>query len=111
MDTENQFSVDLLIFIGFTSFIESIGATNFTESTGSTRATRFISFIGDTSVIGFTENIETTIKFWVLDDITQQLLESKHTFTLGQLFKIAPNLKQYVGAKHSVNHCYNQTFG
>jgi hypothetical protein len=34
-----------------------------------------------------------------LEDITQQLLESKHTLTLGQLFKIAPNLKQYVAAK------------
>jgi len=26
-------------------------------------------------------------------------LESKHTFTLGQLFKITPDLKQYVVAK------------
>ncbi len=34
-----------------------------------------------------------------MEDITQQLLESKHTLTLGQLFKIVPNLKQYVAAK------------
>jgi hypothetical protein len=26
-------------------------------------------------------------------------LESKHTFTLSQFFKIAPNLKQYIIAK------------
>jgi hypothetical protein len=35
----------------------------------------------------------------VLEEIRQQLLESKHTLTLGQLFKIVPNLKQYVVAK------------
>jgi hypothetical protein len=35
----------------------------------------------------------------VLEEISQQLLESKHTFTLGQLFKILPNLKLYVAAK------------
>jgi hypothetical protein len=29
----------------------------------------------------------------------QQLLESEHTFTLGKFFRIAPNLRQYVGAK------------
>jgi hypothetical protein len=28
-----------------------------------------------------------------------QLLESEHTFTLGELFKITPNLRQYVTAK------------
>jgi hypothetical protein len=26
-------------------------------------------------------------------------LENKHTFTLGQFFKIVPNLRQYLGAK------------
>ncbi len=31
-----------------------------------------------------------------MEDITQQLLENKHTFILGLLFKIVPNLKQYV---------------
>jgi hypothetical protein len=36
--------------------------------------------------------------FSILEEIGQQL-ESKHTFTLGQLFKIAFNLKQYVVAK------------
>lgn len=35
----------------------------------------------------------------VLEEISQQLLESKHAFTLGQLFKIVPNLKLYVVAK------------
>jgi hypothetical protein len=34
-----------------------------------------------------------------LEDITQQLLESKHIFTLGQLFQIAPNLTQYIVTK------------
>jgi len=29
-------------------------------------------------------------------------LESKHTLTLGHLFKIAPDLKQYVAAKLSL---------
>jgi hypothetical protein len=31
-----------------------------------------------------------------LEKISQQLLENKHSLTLGELFKIAPNLKQYV---------------
>jgi hypothetical protein len=34
-----------------------------------------------------------------LVNINQQLLDCKHTLTLGQLFKITPNLKQYVVAK------------
>jgi hypothetical protein len=34
-----------------------------------------------------------------LEDITQQLLEGKHTLTLSQLFKIALDLRQYVVAK------------
>jgi hypothetical protein len=36
-----------------------------------------------------------------LEEISQLLLESKHTFTLGQLFKIALNFKQYVTTKLS----------
>jgi hypothetical protein len=32
----------------------------------------------------------------VLEDITQQLLESKHLLYLGQLLKIALDLKQYI---------------
>ncbi len=35
----------------------------------------------------------------ILEDFTQQLLESKHTLTLVQLFKIALDLRQYVIAK------------
>jgi hypothetical protein len=34
-----------------------------------------------------------------LEDITQKLLENKHTFTLGQLLKIDPDLKQYIVTK------------
>jgi hypothetical protein len=32
----------------------------------------------------------------VLEEISQQLVKSKHTFMLGQFFKIVPNLKLYV---------------
>lgn len=35
----------------------------------------------------------------ILEDIMQQLLESEYTFTLGEFFRIAPNLRQYVVAK------------
>jgi hypothetical protein len=34
--------------------------------------------------------------FFVLEKISQQLLENKHTLTLGQFFKIVSDLKQYV---------------
>jgi hypothetical protein len=34
-----------------------------------------------------------------LEDIIEQLLENKYTFTLGQLFRIILNFKQYVAAK------------
>jgi hypothetical protein len=37
--------------------------------------------------------------FLSLEDITRQLLKSKHTYTLGQLSKITLDLKQYVVAK------------
>jgi hypothetical protein len=51
-----------------------------------------------------------TKRFSVLEDITQQLLESKHTLTLGNwLFKIALDLKQYVATKLALEkyiyHC------
>jgi hypothetical protein len=36
---------------------------------------------------------KTTRIFSILEEIGQQLLESKHTLTLGHLFKITPNLK------------------
>jgi hypothetical protein len=89
LDTKNQ-------------FCGSIGSTGFIDSTsviGSTDATSFTSFIENTDTIGFTENIEPTKNYLVLEDITQQLLENKHTFTLGQLFKIALDMKQYVATK------------
>jgi hypothetical protein len=80
LDTENEF------FRSIRS-IKSIGVTNFINSTSSTRATYFIGHIG-------------TIEFFsILEDIMQQLLENKHTFTLGQVFKTTSNLKQYVGVK------------
>jgi hypothetical protein len=34
-----------------------------------------------------------------LEDITQQLLEGKHTITLNQLFKLILDLRQYVVVK------------
>jgi hypothetical protein len=49
--------------------------------------------------IKFSRNTRPLEFFLILKDITQQLLESKHILTLGQLFKIAPNLKQYVTTK------------
>ncbi len=58
-----------------------------------TRTTKPIDFIGSTIVIRITRIIGS---FSMLEDITQQLLDNKHTFTLGQLFKIILNLKQYV---------------
>ncbi len=47
----------------------------------------------------------------VLKDITQQLLESKHTFILGQLLKIAPNLRQYVPTKLALGRKIITTLG
>jgi len=38
----------------------------------------------------------TTRTISVLEEIGHQLLKSKHMLTLGQLFNIVPNLKQYV---------------
>jgi hypothetical protein len=55
-----------------------------------------IDFTRSIVVIRITINIRS---FLNLEDITQQLLKSKHTFTLGQLFKITSDLKQYVIAK------------
>jgi hypothetical protein len=65
-------------------------------------------FTISTIVIRITKIIRS---FSNLENITQQLLESKHTFTLGQLFKITPDLKQYVVAKLALgkkNH-YSRT--
>jgi len=56
-----------------------------------TRTIKPIDFIGSTIVIRITKIIGS---FSILEDITQQLLDNKHTFnTLGQLFKITLNLK------------------
>jgi hypothetical protein len=38
-------------------------------------------------------------------------LESKHTLTLGQLFKITPNLKQYVATKFNFGRKYVTMLG
>lgn len=70
--------------ISFIGFIGSIGAS---RSIRSTRNTNTIKFIG---------NIRPTNFFLVLEDITQQLLETKYTLILGELFKIALDLRQYV---------------
>jgi hypothetical protein len=64
----------------FTGSIKSIEPTNLTNST------KFISVIKLIGSIGFIGNIDVmgiTKRFSILEDITQQLLESKHTFTLG----------------------------
>jgi hypothetical protein len=44
------------------------------------------------NLIGSAKN-RTTKTFLILEEIGQQLLESKHTLTLGHLFKITPNFK------------------
>jgi hypothetical protein len=61
-----------------------------------TKTTEPIDFTRSTIVIRITRTIRS---FLSLEDITQQLLKNKHTFTLDQLFKITPDLKQYVVAK------------
>ncbi len=82
--------------ISFTSSIKSTRPTNFTSSTEFTSVIKFtnstisIRNINATRIIG---------SFSILEDITQKLLESKHTFTLGQLFKIVSGLRQCVAAK------------
>jgi hypothetical protein len=60
------------------------------------KTTEPINFTRYTIVIRITKIIGS---FLSLEDITHQLLRSKHTFTLGQLFKITLDLKQYVVAK------------
>jgi glycopeptide antibiotics resistance protein len=65
----------------------------------SINATGSTSSIENVNAIGFFGNIIPTICFSILEDITQQLLESKHTVILGKLFKIALDLKQYVTTK------------
>jgi hypothetical protein len=82
-----------------TSFIgpiKPIGPTNFIGSTEFISAIKFTSstkYIGNIIVMGITNFL------FILEDITQQLLESKHTFILGQFFKIVLDLKQCVVAK------------
>jgi hypothetical protein len=61
-----------------------------------TRTIEPIDCTRSTIVIRITRTIRS---FSILENITQQLLENKHTFTLGQFFKITPDLKQYVVAK------------
>ncbi len=110
LNTKNQFfkSIRPTNFIGsiafnsFISFIRFTRSTDVTTSIRPTKSTNVIDFTGPieiTNVTGFIENTSSTKNSLILEDITQQLLESKHTFTLGQLFRIAPNLKQYVVTK------------
>lgn len=51
----------------------------------------------------FTNNGAITKKQNMLQEIGQQLLSSKHTFTFGQFMHLAPNLKQYMVSKISPN--------
>jgi hypothetical protein len=56
-------------------------------------------FTENMGAIKFTGNTKPPEFFLILEDITQQLLESKHILTLGQLFKIVSNLKQYATSR------------
>jgi len=95
LDTKDQFFGPTRP-TNFTGSTKSTNATNFVKST---RVKGIIGSLKNTNVIRFIGNIGTTNFFLVLDDIIEQLLESKHTLTLGQLFKITLDLKQYVVAK------------
>jgi len=86
LNTKNQF----IIPINFTGFIGFMRSTSATGSTNSIKNVNAIRFIG---------NIIPTILFSILEDITQQLVESKHTLILGKFFKIIPYLKKYVTTK------------
>jgi hypothetical protein len=72
-------------------FFGHAGSTKLTRVTSSTKsngATGSIDFIKKIGVIESIKNTWPIEFFWVL--------ENKHTFIWGQLFKIAPNLRQYV---------------
>ncbi len=58
-------------------FFKSIGATKSNDATRSTCATKIF------SIVGFTKSTSPTENSSILDDIMYQLLENKHTFTLG----------------------------
>jgi hypothetical protein len=72
---------------------QAIKATKTNYATGITKTTNATKFFGATI------DTKTTGMFLILKEINQLLLESKHTLTLGQNFKIALNLKQYIDAK------------
>jgi hypothetical protein len=89
LDVENETTLITRKIIATRSFdfiesTRSIGATSFTKSTSGMKFTRS------------TISIRSTKNFSILENVTQQLLDNKHIFTLGQLFRIVPNLKQYV---------------
>ncbi len=92
----------------FGASIQTLIKVNLTKNFGldienqSTKPISFIGFIGsisatrNTNTIKFIGNIRPTKSFLVLEDITQQLLETKYTLILGKLFKIVLDLRQYV---------------
>jgi hypothetical protein len=91
LDIKNHFfgsirSINFIDSSKSTSIIISTGSTGITKSTGPTKSTNVIGFFGpieNTNISGFSKNIGSTKNSLVLEDITQQLLRSKHTFTLG----------------------------
>ncbi len=85
LDTKNQFT-------------KTTKPINFTRSIVVIRITKTIKPINFTRSIVVIRIPKTIKSFSILENITQQLLENKHNFTLGQLFKITPHSKQYVVA-------------
>jgi hypothetical protein len=80
-------------------YIKSIEPTNFINSIGSINVTGFIGSIENITITKFIANTRIIDFFVVLEDITQQLLESTCPLNLGQLLKITLDLKQYIATK------------
>jgi hypothetical protein len=85
--------------------IQTFVGTNLIGNFGSNTKNQATESVETNDAIGVTETINVTIDiitirtFSILEEINQLFLEGKHTFTLGQLFKIALNLKQYIDVK------------
>ncbi len=101
----------------FKASTQTFGRTNFLGNLGlniENQTSKVIGTIGDTrptsatsvtwqasvtKIIGVIEPIRITGTFSIMEELSHQLLENKHTLMLGQLFKIASDLKQYVTTK------------
>lgn len=71
--------------------------TNIQDIIGTFRIIFFSTIIENPNLV--VPKIKATRFFLIFEEIGQQLLDSKHMLTLGQLFKIALDLKQYVIVK------------